>query len=162
MSIESRGELRIDPGQLGPDAYSGHLELVLPYTELDLTRALLQRAEALTTGLLASIALVAVHVVPFPVDFHCPSSEHAFLVNQLMELAAECPLPVNPQVVLARNREEGFRYALKPESTVLVGTYRQIWRTGEERLARALAADGHKVALLHIDRLPGRAGKHHV
>ena len=60
-------------------------------------------------------------------------------MDQLTELAAECPLPVNPQVVLARSREEGFRYALQPESTVLVGTHRHFWRTSEERLARMLA-----------------------
>jgi len=142
----------MDPGQLGTDAFSGELELVVTYTDPDLTRALLRRAAALTAGLQARIALVAVHAVPYPADFRCPTSEHAFLVNQLMELAAECPLPVNSQVVLARSREEGFRYALRPESTVLVGTHRHFWRTNEERLARMLAADGHKVALLHIEK----------
>ena len=75
----------------------------------------------------------------------------AFLVDQLMELAGECSLPVSPQVILARSREEGFRYALKSESTVLLGTHRHFWRTEEERLARTLVSDGHKVALLHID-----------
>ena len=151
MNRRSRGEIRIDPGRLGRDAFSGPLELVLVYTDPDLARKLLQKAAALTAGLLATITLVAVHVAPFPADFHCPTSEHAFLVNQLMELASECPLLVSSQVVLARSREEGFRYALKPESTVLVGTYHKLWRTGEERLARALAADGHKVALLHLE-----------
>ena len=150
--MQSRGELRIDPGQLGTDAFSGELELVVPYTEPGLTRALLRKAVALTAGLQARISLVAVHTVPFPADFRCPASTHAFLVNQLMELAAECPLPVNPQVVLARSREEGFRYALRQESTILVGTYRHLWRTSEERLARTLASDGHKVALLHIEK----------
>jgi hypothetical protein len=33
-----------------------------------------------------------------------------------------------------------------------VGTYRHFWRTNEERLARTLVADGHKVALLHIEK----------
>ena len=99
---------------------SGELELVVPYTDPDLARALLNRAVLLTAGLQARISLVAVHAVPFPADFRCPTSTHAFLVNQLIELAAECPLPVIPQVVLARSREEGFRYALRPESTVLV------------------------------------------
>ena len=152
MSMQSRGELRIDPGQLGRDAFSGDLELVVPYTDPGLVRALLRRAAALTAGLQARISLVAVHAVPFPADFRCPPSEHAVLVDQLMELAAECPLPVNPLVVLARSREEGFRYALRPDSTVLVGTYRHFWRTSEERLARMLVADGHKVALLHIEQ----------
>jgi hypothetical protein len=60
---------------------------------------------------------------------------------------------VNPLVVLARSRQEGFRYALRPESTVLVGTYRHyFWRTSEERLARMLVSDGHKVALLHLEK----------
>ena len=53
---------------------------------------------------------------------------------------------------LARSREEGFRHALPPESTVLVGTRRHLWRTSEERLARMLVSDGHKVALLHIEK----------
>lgn len=149
--MQSRGELRIDPGQLGTDAFIGELELVVPYTDPDLARALLAKAAALTAGLQARITLVAVHAVPFPADFRCAASTHSFLVEQLTALADTCPLPVNPQVVLARSREEGFRYALRPESTVLVGTHRHFWRTSEERLARTLAADGHKVALLHIE-----------
>ena len=150
--MQPRGELRIDPGKLGTDAFSGDLELVVPYTDPDLTRALLRKATAMTAGLQARISLVAVHSVPFPADFRCQSSTHAFLVDTLTSLAAECPLPVNPQVVLARSRQEGFRYALQPESTVLVGAHRHLWRTSEERLARMLAADGHKVALLHIEK----------
>ena len=155
----TRGELRIDPGQLGTDAFSGALELVVPYTDPDLARALLRKAAALTAGLQARISLVAVHAVPFPADFHCAASTHTFLVDQLTHLAADCPLPVNPQVVLARSREEGFRYALRPESTVLVGTYRHFWRTSEERLARMLVSDGHKVALLHIEQEKTNAGR---
>jgi hypothetical protein len=152
INMHTRGELRIDPGQLGSDAFGGELELVVPFTEPDLARALLRKAVALTAGLQARICLVAVHAVPFPADFRCQAATHTFLVDRLTELAAECPLPVNPLVVLARSSEEGFRYALRPESTVLVGTYRHFWRTNEERLARMLVADGHKVALLHIEK----------
>jgi hypothetical protein len=150
--MQTHGELRIDPGQLGTDAFSGDLELVVPYTDPDLARALMRKAAALTAGLQARITLVAVHAVPFPADFRCPTSTHAFLVDQLTRLAADCPLPVNPQVVLARSRDEGFRYALRRDSTVLVGSHRHFWRTSEERLARMLVADGHKVALLHIEK----------
>src|ERR1039457_553321 len=151
-NMQTHGELRIDPGQLGTDAFSGELELVVPYTDPDLARALLRKAAALTAGLQACISLVAVHAVPFPADFHCPASTHAFRVDHLTALAADCPLPVNPLVVLARSREEGFRYALRRESTVLVGTRRHVWRTSEERLARTLASDGHKVVLLHLEK----------
>lgn len=150
--MRTRGELQIDPGQLGTDAFTGDVELVVPYTDRDLARATLRKAAALTAGLQARISLVAVHAVPFPADLHCSTSRHAFLVDQLTELAAECPLPVNPMVVLARSREDGFRYALTRESTVLVGSRRHPWRTSEERLARRLVADGHKVALLHVEK----------
>ena len=152
MNMRTRGELQIDPGQLGTDAFSGELEFVVPYTDPALTRALLRKAVALLAGLQSHISLVAVHIVPFPADFRCAASTHTFLVEQLTEIADGCALPVNPQVVLARSREDGFRYALSPESTVLVGTRRRFWRTSEERLARKFVRDGHKVALLHIEK----------
>ena len=150
--MQSRGTLQIDPSQLGADAFCGEIELVVPYTEPDLTRVLLRHAVALVAGLNARLTLVAVETVPFPADFHCAASTHTFLVEQLTKLADGCPLPVNSQVVLARSREEGFRYALQAGSTVLVGTRRRFWRTSEERLARTLVSDGHKVALLHIKK----------
>jgi len=53
--------------------------------------------------------------------------------------------------VLARSREEGFRYALKPSSIVLVGARKRPWRTAEERLARSLARDGYQVVLMHVE-----------
>ena len=42
---------------------------------------------------------------------------------------------------------------MKPHSTVLVGTRSRLWRTQEEKLAQALAREGHEVVLLHIDKL---------
>ena len=79
------------------------------------------------------------------------------LVDQLMELAGECSLPANVQVVLARYREDGVRYALRPESTVLMGTFPHFWRTSEERLVRMLVSDGHKVALLNVEKWKSNA-----
>jgi hypothetical protein len=94
--------------------------------------------------------LIAVHTLPYPVPFVCPSLVHAHLVEQLLELAAACTLTVQPQVVLARDRMEGFQYAMPPGSTVLIASHRHFWRTQEEKLARALVEAGHKVALVHI------------
>jgi len=148
--METRGELRIDPGSLAPNAESPAIELAVLYTEPEATGALLRHAVALTSGLHARIHLVAVHTVPYPSDFECPASTHAHLVERLIELAGRCPLPVRPEVVLARSREEGFEFALQPEAIVLVGSPRHFWRTPEEKLARILAHDGHKVALVHV------------
>jgi hypothetical protein len=149
--METRDRLRIDPGSLEADGYAGELDVVVPYTEWSVTDALLKRAVALTAGLNARLTLVAVHTVPYPATFECPAAVHAYLVEQLVDLASRCPVPVNPQVVLARGRTEGFAYVLKPESIVLLGARKHWWRTREEKLARSLARDGHKVVLLHIE-----------
>jgi hypothetical protein len=149
--MNTQGRIRIDPVTLAGGGDLGEVELVVPYADTALTRAVLARSAALTAGLHVRISLIAVHTVPYPSDFICPTATHSFLVGRLMELAADCPLPVDPQVVLARTREDGFRHALRAESTVVVGTRRSLWRTTEERLARSLAADGHKVVLVHVE-----------
>jgi hypothetical protein len=148
--MQTRGELRIDPGTLATSGPADELEVVVPYTEWAVTDALLKRAAALTAGLNVRLKLIAVHAVPYPAAFGCQASMHAYLVEQLVDLASRCPLPVDAHVVLARSREEGFRYILKPESTVLVGARKHFWRTAEESLAKKLVADGHKVALIHV------------
>ena len=149
--MDTCDRLRIDPGSLETDGYAGELDVVVPYTEWSVTDRLLKRAVALTAGLNARLTLVAVHTVPYAEPFGCPTAVHSYLVEQLVDLASRCPLPVNPQVVLARGRTEGFAYVLKPESIVLLGARKHWWRTREEKLARSLARDGHKVVLLHVE-----------
>jgi hypothetical protein len=149
--METSGVFRIDPGSLDGHYGDQVLEVIVPYTEAKVTARILGRVRTLTAGLNARIRLLAIHTIPYPLPFACPEAVHAHLVGHLVELASQCDLPVTPEVVLARNREEGFRYALRPGSTVLVGTRKQFFRTSEERLARSLARDGHNVALVHID-----------
>jgi hypothetical protein len=149
--METRGRFRIDPGCLETEGVSGELEVVVPYTEPSVTAEVLRRIPALTAGLNAQVSLIAVHTLPYPLPFVCPALVHAHLVEQLTDLASGCTLPVHPQVVLARDRTEGFRYVLKPSSTVLVGSRKHLWQTQEEKLARSLARDGHNVALIHVE-----------
>jgi len=149
--VRTQGQLQIDPGalELGGGAA---MEIVVPFTEWSVTSEVLQRAVGLSAGLNVKIHLVAVHTTPYPATLGCPALVHAHLVEQLVDLAGRCPMPVNPEVVLARYWDEGFRFAMKPQSTVLIGTRSRFWRTHEEKLARALAREGHQVALLHIDK----------
>ena len=148
--MKARGELRIDPGTLERPGDEAVFQCVVVHSERSVTAAVLRRATELLSGLNARILLVAVHTVPFPAPLTGASASHAHLVEQLVDLASQCSLPVTPQVVLARYWEEGFRFVLREESTVLVGTRKRLWRTDEERLASTLANDGHKVALLHV------------
>jgi hypothetical protein len=148
--MSTRGELRLDPVTIDANREGLPLEVVIAHTEWDTTAALLKRAALLTAGLNVRVTLLAVHTVPYPAPLSSATASHAHLVEELVDLASQSTLPLTPQVVLARGREEGFRYMLGPESTVLVGTRKHLWQTPEERLARALADDGHKVALMHI------------
>jgi hypothetical protein len=148
--MEAKSHLQIDPGCLDAASDGSELEIVVPYSEPSITAATLRRAAVLTAGLNARVSLLAVHTLPYPAPFVCPALAHAHLVEQLTELAAESELAVQPQVVLARDRVEGFRFALEPASTVLVGSRKSMLRTQEEKLARSLAGAGHKVVLVHI------------
>lgn len=148
--MDVRGALRIDPGSLDTNGVGEDLEIVVPYTEWSLTQAVLERAQGLTAGLNAKVMLVAIHTVPYPADFECQAAVHSYLVEQLVDLASQCPLAVEPQVVLARSRTEGFRHVLSDRSMVLLGTRKHWWRTQEEVLARALVRDGYNVALVYI------------
>ena len=149
--MNKRGHVSIDPVTLDPEEREDEIEIVIPYVEPEVTLAVLQRAASLTTGLQARIKLVAVHTISYSHNGDCSTATHAFLVSQLMELSGACKLPVTAQVVLARSREDGLRYALTAGSTVLVGSRKRLWQTGEERLAQALAIEGHKVALVHVE-----------
>ncbi|HUB32480.1 MAG TPA: hypothetical protein VMA31_05600 [Bryobacteraceae bacterium] len=141
--------LRVDPGALEA-APERSLEIAVPYTQPDVTRKIVERAAVLAHGLEARLCLVAVHAAPYPGPLNCPNAVRAFLVERLLELCANAPLPAEARIVVARSFDEGFRRTLRPESIVLLGTRRRFWRTREERLARALAADGHRVNLFNL------------
>jgi len=149
--MPTKCHLQIDPPVIDSGGQCGKIEIAIPHTEWAVTEAVMDRVVAFTAKLDATVTLIAVHTIPYPMSFGCPALVHARLVEQLIDLASRCPLPVNPMVVLARSCAEGFRHALKPESTVLVGTRRRLWKTTEERIAEALAHAGHHVALVHVE-----------
>jgi hypothetical protein len=120
------------------------IELAILYSDRQSAESLLARATKMCAGLDPSIVLIAVHTVPYPCNFECPSATHAHLVNVLSELAQGCPVPVRPLVVLARSRQEGLQYALHSDSVLMVSCKR------DERMVRAMAHNGHEVALLHV------------
>ena len=150
MPVSPGGELRIDPGSIPAAGAGQELEIVVPLTEWSTTLAVLRRVQVLTAGLNARVKLIAVHTIPYQAPFYCPALVHAHLVQQVVDLACQCDLPVAPEVILARSREEGLRHALSEHSTVLLGSRRHWWRTPEESLARLLVREGYRVALLHV------------
>lgn len=149
--MKSHAGLRIDPPPLNGVSRPTPFEIVIPYTEWVLGVAAMERAALFAAKLPALVRLVAVHTVPYPMQFGCPAAVHAHLVEQLVDLASMSDLPAQPQVVLARSRKEGFRCALPAGSAVLIASRRRTWRTPEERLASMLADEGHNVALFYLE-----------
>src|SRR5215472_5251134 len=119
--MKSNHAVCTDPPALESFGATRPVEVVIPFTEWALAEATLRRAVALAADLPVALHLIAVHSVPYPLQFGCPAGVHAILVEQLIDLASRCPLPVHPRVVLARGRHDGFRSALTEHSTVLIG-----------------------------------------
>jgi hypothetical protein len=149
--MKPQGAIRIDPPELESFGFNEAIEIVIPYTEWSLGLAALDHAAVLAARLSATVRLIAVHTVPYPMPFGCPALAHAQLVEQLVDLASRSPLKVHAEVVLARGRNEGFLTSLPAESSVLLAGRRRLWETPEDRLAAMLSGEGHKVALIYVE-----------
>jgi len=129
---------------------SHELSVCVPYTTSVLTRAALKSVVALTRNLGAHVSLVAVQVVPFPLPLDRPAISPSFFEQALKTVARDVEVPVDTQVIIARDREVGFDRAISPGSLVVLATRKRWWRTPQAKLAHLLARVGHSVALLEI------------
>jgi len=130
------------------------IRVLVPYTSPGVTREALAAARAMTRGLAASIAVVAVHVIPYPAPFHVSDLVRRHLEKRLEWAAGDGPDRAEATIVLARSVEEGFR-AAECGGTIVVGSRKRWWPTRERRLARTLERCGCRVVLV---RLEGRDG----
>jgi hypothetical protein len=133
-----------EPGieQLAP----ARLELVVPFTDPDLTRAALAAADSMGTQLHAAIRLVRIQIVPFPMELNQSPVALDFLREQLLHLRST--LPVLPEIRLAREFEPALLGALHRDSVVVLASKTRPWRTRTEKLAAVLQQAGHKVVLV--------------
>jgi hypothetical protein len=120
-------------------------QIVVPHRQTRLTRAALKYAASLTDGLNFRLRLIDVHVVPYGVPLDRPTVSPRYVERKLRSLAQECSFRVSPEIVYARDWEQGFRRALGPASVVLIAFKRSWWRSGEKRLANRLRKLGHQV-----------------
>jgi hypothetical protein len=125
--------------------HEAELDLVVPFTTPELTKAALDAANRMGGGLNATLRLVKVQVVPFPLDLHESPVYIDFLKNQLAQFQSE--LPVAGEIRLAREFEAGLLGALGRDSVVILATPKRPWKTRNESLAATLRRAGHKVVL---------------
>jgi hypothetical protein len=127
-------------------AAEAELDLVVPFTTPDLTRAALKAADEMAAGLKAHVRLVKVQLVPYPLDLEQSPVYLEFLQDQLNQFHSE--LPLGSEIRLAREFEPGLEGTLHANSIVVLASPQRMWRTHNERLAVTLRAHGHKVVLL--------------
>jgi hypothetical protein len=127
--------------------HEAELDLVVPFTTPKLTRAALDAANRMGAGLNATLRLVKVQVVPFPLDLNQPPVYIEFLKDQMAQFQSD--LPVAGEIRLAREFEAGLLGTLEHESVVILATPKRPWRTRNEHLAATLRRAGHKVVLVN-------------
>jgi hypothetical protein len=129
---------------------AGDLQVFVPYTCPELTRAALARAAALTRNLTAHITLFAAQVVPYPLPLDQPDVPAPFLEQKLAAVARDAGTQAAIRIVFTRELDAGREQILPAHSLVVLATKKQWWPTAEVKLAQALARAGHSVALLGV------------
>ena len=132
--------------------HEAELDLVVPFTTPELTRVALDAANRMGAGLNATLRLVKVQVVPYPLELNQPPVHVDFLRSQLARFQSE--LPAAGEVRLAREFEAGLLGTLSPDSVVILASGKRLWRTRNERLAASLRRAGHQVVLVSTEGKP--------
>ena len=132
---------------IGQAQHTAELDLVVPFTTPELTRAALDAANRMGAGLNATLRLVKVQVVPFPLDLDQSPVYIDFLKDQMAQFQSD--LPVAGEIRLAREFEAGLLGTLGRDSVVILATRKRPWRTRSERLAASLRRTGYKVVLVN-------------
>jgi hypothetical protein len=141
-----RQKAQLGLGVVEPVQYQAELDLVVPFTTPELTRAAMEAANRMGAGLNATLRLVKIQVVPFPLDLDQSPVYIDFLKDQMAQFQSD--LPVAGEIRLAREFEAGLLGTLGRESVVILATPKRPWRTHNERLAATLRRAGHKVILV--------------
>ena len=129
--------------------HTAELDLVVPITTPELTRVALDAANRMGDGLNATLRLVKVQVVPYPLELTQPPVHIDFLRSQMARFQSE--LPVAREIRLAREFDAGLLGTLGPDSVVILASGKRLWRSRNERLAASLRRAGHKVVLVSTE-----------
>ena len=156
---ETRGEFKM-PAELtydrvpvletaGPNVVPGQtsnasLEIVVIHTKPSETLSALRMAAELASGL-APVRLLAVQVVPYPLDLYAPPVSTQFLESHFAELVSQATVNATVDIRLGRDAGDVIEGGVGPHSVVVIGGRRRWWPTATMRLARRLERLGHQV-----------------
>jgi hypothetical protein len=127
------------------------VEVAIPFKTPELTSVALESATLLGSELNVNLRLIHVHVVPYSLPLDKPSVRMDYLEDILRRIAERSVVPVQLDLILARDWEEGFRRALRPRSVVLIPIQKSWWRSHDKRMAERLRKHGHQVIWVNCE-----------
>lgn len=145
MEFNPMRSLQQDPGSVKLPVKPGLIEVVIPHKSVEATKAALAHAALLGAGLNLRVRLIDVHVVPYALPIEKPSVQREHLENNLRTISAFSTVPINSELILARDWEDGLRRSLRPRSVVLIPIRKTWWRSQDKRMAERLRKHGHQV-----------------
>lgn len=135
----------LEPPHISPDL---GLTVFVLFTSIHWTLKALERAREIARPLGASIVVVAVQVVPYPLPLSAPPVPFDFVVKRFEEKTGELSGEVQISAFLCRDLMEGLKCALNRNSPVVIGTPKGWLPTRDERMARKLLRAGYEVILV--------------
>lgn len=129
------------------------LEVVIPFTTLQDAQRSVQDAEWLCSGLHASLRVIRVLAVPYPLDLDRPLISEAAAGAEMNRLRSD--LPMRGEIWCCREWVAGFLSAIPARSLVILTCRTHWFFSAEKNLCRALKKSGHRVFAL-------REGSSHV
>jgi hypothetical protein len=135
-----------------PRQGTGSAEIVVLHTGTKLTPAAIEAAARLTAGLNFHLVVMAVHILPYPLQLTAVSTMREHLEGELALVTERCSMPVSARIVFARDMAEAFRQSVHPESLVLVGAPRRWWPSRARKWAKELARHGFRMAVIDVGR----------
>lgn len=124
------------------------LDIVVPYTTPELTRVALRKAAELTATTPATIRILRMQRVPFPLQLHEPPVSVEILREQVEKTASEAPA-AEIAIYLTRDPAETLLQSLDRQSMLVIASKRRPWPTAQERLKRFCERHGNCVALVY-------------
>ena len=143
------------PSDTAPETPSRRFEVNVIFTDREATLAAVKTAKSLARDLGARIRLLAAIVVPLRLPLDQPHISVHFMEQSLQEMMRQTDqdgTEATIELYVCRDWLASLSQILRPNSLVVLGDRKRWWTTPTSRLAQALRALGHRVALVDSRR----------
>lgn len=137
------------------------LEVFVLFTDIPATLAALRTAAQLAHGLAASIRLLVLQIVPYPLPLTEPPRNLRFLAGRFRTVVDSCSFETASRsvdttagIVLCRDACDALNTRLGQSAVVVIGRRSRWWPHREDRWARHLRAAGHHVVRTSVAHPP--------